>query len=90
MCLFDKLKILSEKNCACGNLLLYLGAGLGTVHDGVAAVEREWILKFRQTFLSKFITGVNHPPICLWDITQLSSAHFLIFDPVIQMLVNQF
>lgn len=43
----------------------HLGAGLGAVHDSVAPVERKGILKFSQTFLSKFITGVNHPPICL-------------------------
>lgn len=45
----------------------HLGAGLCAVHDRVAAVERKGILKFSQTLLSKFITGVNHPPICLQD-----------------------
>lgn len=43
----------------------HLGAGLCAVHDGVAAVKRKGILKFSQTLLGKFITGVNHPPICL-------------------------
>lgn len=51
----------------CENVLKYLGTRLSAVHDSVAAVEREGVLKFRQTLLSEFITGVNHPPVCLWD-----------------------
>lgn len=46
-------------------LFKYLGTRLGAVHDSVAAVEREGVLKFRQTFLSELITGVNHPPVGL-------------------------
>ena len=60
--------------------LKYLGARFGAVHDSVAAIEREGILKLRQTFLSEFITGVNHPPICLQNnITVVISCLFALF-----------
>lgn len=47
------------------NAFKYLRARLGAVHDSVAAVKGEGVLKFGQTFLCEFITGVNHPPVCL-------------------------
>lgn len=34
----------------------YLGAGFGTVHDSVAAVEGEWILQLGQTLLCELIS----------------------------------
>lgn len=43
----------------------YLGAGPGTVHDGVAAVEREGILQFGQALLCEVVSGVDHPAIGL-------------------------
>lgn len=87
----ERMLILYIKNiegkdlCVCV-LCNYLGASLGTVHDSVAAVEREGVLKFRQTFLSEFITRVNHPPICLWDnhtVVICSIFSFLILGPVV-------
>lgn len=45
--------------------LPYLGAGLCTVHDGVAAVEREGVLQLGQALLCEFISGVDHPAISL-------------------------
>lgn len=79
--------------CGCVfSFLKYLGASLGAVHDSVAAVEREGVLKFSQTFLSKFITGVNHPPVCLWDnntVVICHLLHLLIFNiGSWEMLVN--
>lgn len=47
--------------------LEHLGTSLSAVHDSVAAVQREGVLKFRQALLCEFITGVNHPPVRLWD-----------------------
>lgn len=47
--------------------LRYLWTRLGAVHDRVAAVEREGVLKLRQTFLCEFIAGVDHPPVGLRD-----------------------
>lgn len=84
----ERMLILYIKNiegkdlCVCV-LCNYLGASLGTVHDSVAAVEREGVLKFRQTFLSEFITRVNHPPICLWDnhtVVICCLLHIFIFN----------
>lgn len=46
-------------------LLPYLGAGLCTVHDGVAAVEREGVLQLGQALLCEIVSGVDHPAIGL-------------------------
>jgi len=56
----------------------YLGASLSAVHDSVAAVKWEGVLKSRQTFLCEFITGVNHPPVCLWDNNSVHCYFFFI------------
>ena len=40
-----------------------LGAGFGAVHDGVAAVQFEWILKIVQTLACGFIAAVDDPAV---------------------------
>lgn len=63
---------LSHITCNVRIIWNHLRARLGAVHDRVASIEREGILKFSQTFLSKFITGVDHPPICLHNVTAVN------------------
>lgn len=47
--------------------VVYLGAGLGAVHDGVAAVERKRVLQFGQSLLRELVTRVDHPTVSLPD-----------------------
>lgn len=66
----------------------YLGASLGAVHDSVAAVEREGVLKFGQTFLSEFITGINHPPVCLSDYNTVVICRLLHQESFLVLIIN--
>lgn len=45
--------------------VFHLRTGFGAVHDGVAAVQRERVLQFRQPLLSEVVTRVDHPAIRL-------------------------
>jgi hypothetical protein len=42
-----------------------LGAGLGAVHDGVAAVQGEGVLKSMATLGSELVSAINHPAVSL-------------------------
>src|ERR1700722_20548842 len=42
-----------------------LWAGLRAVHDGVAAIEAEWILEIIEPLALRLITGVDKPAIGL-------------------------
>src|SRR5215212_4067715 len=42
-----------------------LRAGLGAVHDGVAAVEPERVFEVVEPFAGGLITGIRHPAVCL-------------------------
>lgn len=43
----------------------HLGAGLGAVHDGVAAVEGEGVLQLCQALFRVVVPGIDHPAIGL-------------------------
>ena len=47
------------------SVISYLGAGLGAVHDGVTAVQREGVLQLGQTLLRELVSGINHPSVGL-------------------------
>ena len=42
-----------------------LGAGLGAVHDGVAAVELERVVELREPLLGELVARVLDPPVRL-------------------------
>jgi len=42
-----------------------LGAGLGAVHDGVAAVQLEGVVQLRQTLFRELVPRVLDPPVSL-------------------------
>ena len=44
-----------------------LGAGVGTVHDGVAAIEPEGVFQIVQTLAGLLVAGVGQPPIRLQE-----------------------
>jgi len=44
-----------------------LGAGLGAVHDGVAAVDGEAILHHLETLVGELVARVDHPAVGLHE-----------------------
>lgn len=58
-------QLLHLSNCC--RRIQSLGAGLGAVHDGVAAVERPLITQLTQPLLLKVITRIHYPPVGLHD-----------------------
>lgn len=52
----------------------YLGTGPRAVHDGVAAVQGEWVLQLGQALLREVISGVDHPAVGLGSQGQTSGG----------------
>lgn len=45
----------------------YLGTGSCAIHDGVAAIQGEWVLQLGQPLLCEVVSGVDHPAIGLGE-----------------------
>ena len=60
-------------NCLAG--VEVLRAGLGAVHDGVAAVELEAVVERLEPLLGELIPGVLDPPVRLKKTGRITHAH---------------
>ena len=59
--------------------IINLRTGLGAVHDGVAAVNREGVLQLIQTLFRCLIARIDHPPRKEWEFVNLIQKTFIYF-----------